>query len=362
MASASTQLAFGSGTAVKVAVVSPYSLDEPGGVQDQVIEIDRRLRRLGVESWVVGPGTTGPPGARLLGRALQIPANGSRAPVGLNPNLLRTVVQAVDGADVVHLHEPLIPLVGWTLLARKQTPMVATFHADPSSLIRGLYRALAPLLRPVLDRIDQITTVSEVAASAIKPLGLDYRIIPNAIDLEGYGDRAAKINRRVAFIGRDEARKGLDTLLAAWPLIRAVAPDAELDVVGTSRDTVIDGVRFHGRVEAAEKRLILDAARVFVAPNLGGESFGITLLEGMAAGCAVIASDLDAFRAVGGEAARYFPKGNAEELARQVIEVLGEEEVLERLAAASVERSQLFEWATVLPAYIEMYESALSHG
>ena len=344
---------------MKVAVVSPYSLDAPGGVQDQVIEIDRRLRGAGIESWVVGPGADGPPGAQLLGRGVEIPANGSRAPVDLNPKLLRTAVQAVEGADVVHLHEPLIPLVGWALLVRKQTPMVATFHADPSRFIRSAYRVLGPMLRPLLNRIDRTTVVSEVAASAITPLGLDYRIIPNAIDLAQYDDRAAKTRHRLAFIGRDEPRKGLDVLLAAWPRIRAGAPQAELDVVGTNRTDLIPGVRFHGRVEAAKKRAILGAAEVFVAPNLGGESFGITVLEGMAAGCAVVASDLEAFRAVGGEAAQYFPTGSSDGLATRVVELLAGKEALERVAVASVERSEHFDWATVLPEYIEMYESAL---
>jgi phosphatidylinositol alpha-mannosyltransferase len=345
---------------VKVAVVSPYALDQPGGVQDQVIEMSARLAHHGIEAWVVGPGTSGPEGARLLGKAITIPANGSRAPIALQPSILRRAAQAVEGADVVHVHEPLMPMVGWALLRDGGIPTVGTFHADPSSLIRSTYRRLSPIGRRMVENLVGASAVSEVAASAVRPFRPNLEIIPNGLDTAQYRTEETKDPYRLVFIGRDEPRKGLDVLLAAWPTIRAAVPAATLDVIGAIRSEKIEGVRFLGRVDGPEKRRILTAASIFVAPNLGGESFGITLLEGMAAGCAVVASDLPAFTAVGESAASFFPSGDSHALARLVTEFLSDEETLTMAAEAAVRRSSFYDWATVLPAYILMYRSALS--
>lgn len=345
---------------MKVAVVSPYSLDEPGGVQDQVLEISRRLEMHGIESWVVGPGSSGPEGARLLGKGVMLPANGSRAPIALGPSVMRRAAAAVRGAEVIHLHEPLIPLVGWSLLRETGIPVVGTFHADPSRFIRGVYRRLAPLARRAVGRLAGASAVSEVAASAVRGFVPELQIIPNALDTALYRPKVGKIPGRLLFIGRDEPRKGLDVLLAAWPAIRSASPEATLDVVGTTRSTTIDGVRFLGRIGGAEKRQALGEASIFVAPNLGGESFGITLLEGMAAGCATLASDLPAFRAVGASGASYFPRGDSAALAQRVSELIVDEGLLSRASEAAGRRSDIYDWATVLPAYIRLYRTAAS--
>lgn len=345
---------------MKVAVVSPYSLDQPGGVQDQVIEISGRLGEHGIESWVVGPGSSGPEGAHLLGKGVTLPANGSRAPIALNPLVMRRAAAAIRGADVIHLHEPLMPLVGWGLLRDVGVPVVGTFHADPSIFIRSSYRRLQPVARRLVGRLAGATAVSEVAASAVRGFVADLQIIPNGLDTALYASPVDKVRNRLAFIGRDEPRKGLDTLLAAWPSIRLASPDATLDVVGASRSEAAEGVRFLGRVDGSEKRRVLAEAAVFVAPNLGGESFGITLLEGMAAGCAVVASDLPAFQNVGGSGASYFPRGDSGALAVRVLELIGDEALLTGAAAAARRRSDIYDWTTVLPAYIRLYRSASS--
>ena len=345
---------------MKVAVVSPYALDQPGGVQDQVIEMSSRLAQHGIEAWVVGPGASGPAGARLLGNAISLPANGSRAPIALQPSILRRARQAVEGADVVHVHEPLMPMVGWALLRDGGIPTVGTFHADPSSLIRSTYRRVSPIGRRMVRNLVGASAVSEVAASAVRPFRPTLEIIPNGLDTAQYLTKGTKDPHRLVFIGRDEPRKGLDVLLAAWPTIRTAVPAATLEVIGAIRSERIEGVRFLGRVDGPEKRRTLTTASIFVAPNLGGESFGITLLEGMAAGCAVVASDLPAFTAVGESAASFFPRGDSDALARRVTAFLSDEESLRVAAEAAVRRSSFYDWATVLPAYILMYRSALS--
>ncbi len=344
---------------MKVAVVSPYALDRPGGVQHQVIEIGNRLAAAGIEAWIVGPGRSGPPGARLVGDGITIPANGSRAPIALTPATLRRTRAAVAGADVVHLHEPLMPLTGWSLLAGGDVPVAGTFHADPPGWVRSTYRTVAPLLRRATRRLAAVSAVSEVAAAAVRPFRSDVEIIPNALDVAAYRTGGPRVAHRAVFIGRDEARKGLDVLLTAWQAVRAAVPEAELRIIGAERSVQVDGVRFLGRVGEDEKRRQLASAGVFVAPNLGGESFGITVLEGMAAGCAVVASDLPAFIAVGGGAPRFFPRGDDRALAEAIMTVMLEEDIHRSVGEQCARRSEAFDWTTVLPAYIRLYEAAL---
>lgn len=345
---------------MKVAVVSPYALDAPGGVQDQVLEISSRLGELGIESWVVGPGESGPDGSRLLGGTITIPANGSKAPISLNPRLLKTISAAVEGADVVHLHEPLMPVVGWAALQAIDVPMVGTFHAGPSRFVSGLYRRLHPLARRMVRGLTEVTAVSEVAAAPVRHFRSELTIVPNGLDTAVYRSESPHSPNRVVFLSRDEPRKGLDVLLAAWPAIRQAVPDAHLDVIGANRSDQIPGVEFRGTVVGAPKRELLSAASVFVAPHIGGESFGIALLEGMATGCAAVSSDITPFTAVGGDAPVYFPAGDSAALGRAVVGLLEDPQARERTAKACMERSQVFDWTTVLPAYVRMYEAALS--
>jgi len=248
--------------AVRIAVVCPYDLSAPGGVQDQVIGLVERLGGAGHEAWAVAPGDGGPDGTRHIGRTIRIPANRSTAPVSLSPRTPARVRAAVEGADVVHIHEPLMPMASLALLRSGTPPSVGTFHADPGALVRGLYRGAAPILRRLVGRLDVVTAVSETARSAIARF-TDARIVPNAVDVAGFrdavGDRDAQ---RVVFIGRDEPRKGLDVLLSAWPEVRVTHPTAALRVVGTMRDEGPDGVTFLGRVSEADKRSELASAGV----------------------------------------------------------------------------------------------------
>ncbi len=343
---------------MRVAVVSPYDLDAPGGVQDQVIALVEGLRADGAGAWAVAPGSGGPEGTRHVGGIVRLPANRSTAPISLNPMTARRAVEAVADADVVHLHEPLMPMVGPAVLRRAVPPVVATFHADPSPLVRTLYRGAAIALRRLLHRAAVVTAVSPVAASALAGI-TEPRIIPNGIDIAGYrGDRSRR--KRVVFLGRDEPRKGLDPLLQAWPLVHAARPETELRVLGTERAGGPNGVVFLGRVPDDVKRRELAEAAVFCAPNLGGESFGIVLVEAMAAGCALVASELEAFRAVAGDAARYVPPGDATRLGAVLGELLDDAEACRSLGAAGVERARRFDLATIRADYTAAYRDAMA--
>ena len=344
---------------MKVAVVSPYALDAPGGVQDQVLEISSRLGGAGIQSWVVGPGRSGPQGARLLGDVITVPANGSRAPISMNLGVFRRMADAVEGADVVHLHEPLMPLVGWAALKTVDVPIVGTFHAGPSEFVQSLYRRLRPVAQRMVRGMAAATAVSEVAATPVRSFLANLTIVPNGIDTALYKTNTEKHPKRVVFLSRDEPRKGLDVLLAAWPAIREAIPDAELDVIGAQRPDSIPGVTFKGTVVGAPKRDLLSQAAVFVAPHTGGESFGIALVEGMASGCAAVSSDIAPFLAVGADAPVYFPASDSPALGEAVIGLLTDADAMASTAESCLLRSQEFDWATVLPAYIRMYEAAL---
>lgn len=343
---------------MRIAIVCPYDLGRFGGVQDQAIKLTSWLGEAGHDAILVGPGMTGPPDACLLGPTIIVPSNGSTSPISMRPGVWRRVRQAVADCDVVHIHEPLMPTVSLQSMRKLDKPLVGTFHADVSRFMRGVLRVLRSGVRRWTSRLAAITAVSPVAAQVLEGIA-DYRIVPNGLDVALY--RMGEEHRaptRVMFLGRDDPRKGLDVLLAAWPSIRNAVPTADLVVAGTDRPP-IDGVSFLGRVSEEEKRSLLRGSAVFVAPNLGGESFGIVLTEAMAAGCAIVASDLPAFVDVLGDSGSIVPAGDGEAIARSIIELLEDgarRSALQRAAAVRVER---FDKAAVTAGYVEAYESAL---
>lgn len=344
---------------MKIAIVCPYDLGAVGGVQGQVVSLVTWLREAGHEAWAVCPGTGGPPGTRHVGPVVSVPINRSRAPVTLRPGAVGRVRAAVAGAEVVHVHEPLVPVTGVAALLSRGAPRVGTFHADPGAVVSRLYRGGAPALRRLLRRLAVATAVSPVAAGAVRRF-VDVRVVPNGLDTAHYRAGEEKVPGRVVFLGRDDPRKGLDVLLQAWPLVRTAVPGVELRVVGTSRPMGPEGVAFLGRLEEAAKLRELGEAQVLCAPNLGGESFGLVVAEGLASGCAVVASDLPAFRHVAGEAARFAPVGDAGALAEALVAVLSDPAEAERWAAGGRREVARFDRSAVLEGYLSAYRDALA--
>lgn len=342
---------------MRIAVVSPYALDVPGGVQAQVIELAAQLRFRDHEATVIGPGAGSLEHSVDVGGSVGIPANGAIAPVAVNPASWARVRKALATAELVHVHEPLMPIVGWAAL-RGDAPRVLTFHADPSDAVRRVYRAAGPLIRRGIRNAGAVTAVSPLAASAVEPLASYLDIVPNALDVAGYAVGVERHPQRVAFLGRPDRRKGRDVLLEAWPHVRGRHPGAELVVMGGGDAPDIDGVRFAGRVDEHEKRHLLASASIFCAPNRGGESFGITVAEGMAAGCAVVASDLAAFRHVLDGTGAHFANGDALALARELGDLLDDGQRRNRLAAASSARVRAFDWSVVVDRYLDIYTRA----
>ncbi len=344
---------------MRVGVVCPYDLTAPGGVQQLTLELAAMLRRTGDEVILVGAGrdVDNDPGRMFVGRSLRVTVNRSIAPVTLAPGSWRRTRSALTEVDVVHIHEPLVPLVGWAALGVDR-PVVATFHADPPRWATAMYRRAPGLGSRMRQRV--LTAVSATAAAAIPGSWGDVRVIPNAIDVAAYRPPVDRVALRVCFLGRDEPRKGLDVLLEAWPLVRAAVPQAELKVMGASRSEQIPGVEYLGRVGGDEKKRVLASSMVYVAPNIGGESFGIVIAEAMAAGCAVVCSDLRAFRDVVGSVARIVRAGDRDSLAEAITSLLVEPGLAEEMGQRARQVVSRFDWAVVVDEYRQAYHDALT--
>jgi phosphatidyl-myo-inositol alpha-mannosyltransferase len=349
---------------VRVGIVCPYDIGKPGGVQQLSGELAGRLRSMGEDVVFVGAGEgwfhDGPEVEDItvpVGRATNIEANRSRAPIALGPSSWGKVRRALSDVEVLHIHEPLIPLVGWSALSLDK-PTVVTFHADAPDWASTAYR-WAPWVGRRLEKA-KITAVSTTAARSIPRSWGEPEIIPNAIDADSYDVPAARIEHQVAFLGRDEPRKGLEVLLEAWPAVRASVPGAELVVMGARRTTDVAGARFTGPISGAEKRHLLASSQVYVAPNLGGESFGIVVLEAMAAGCAVVASDIPSFVDVSGGAAEHVAVGDPESLASAITGLLRDEGRARTLGQSARHRARMFDWSVVVGRYRDLYTAAVS--
>jgi len=259
--------------------------------------------------------------------------------------------------DVVHVHEPMVPLAGWAAL-RSVKPMVATFHADASAWVDRAY-PFFPFVGKRLRRA-VLTAVSATARRCVPESWGQVRIIPNAIDVSAYDLPVGRIERRIAFLGRDDPRKGLDIALEAFAPVHEVHPDSELLVMGANRGSSSPGVRYLGRVSDGEKRRLLASSAIFVAPNTGGESFGIVLAEAMAAGCAVIASDLDAFRAVVGDTGFLVPVGDVSAFSTAMASLLESDAGRKKMSIAGRGAVERFDWANVLAEYRGAYVQAIN--
>ena len=340
---------------MRVALVCPYSWSVPGGVQTHVAGLANALRTAGDAVEILAPADGPAGGVVTLGRTVPIPTNGSLQRVALGPASVRRTAAAIRGRgyDVVHLHEPMLPAACLTALAAARAPLVATFHMQRDEL--RWYRVFAPLVRPAATRLRARIAVSPAArAYAERALPGDYVVIPNGIDHAALarlaGDRRG---RRILFVGRPDRRKGLPILLAAFRRLHAA--HAELVLVGP-RGRYGPRVRALGPVSAERLRCELADADVLCAPSLAGESFGLVLVEAMAAGLPVVASRIPGYDAVLPErCGRLVPPGDAAALARALDELLADEPLREALGAEGRREAARYDWSRVAAAVRQVY-------
>ncbi|EFG82256.1 glycosyltransferase, group 1 family protein [Corynebacterium ammoniagenes DSM 20306] len=322
------------------------------------------------------------------GGAIPITYNGSVARLAIGPHVTRHVKKFIrDGNfDVLHIHEPNSPSYSMRALSLVEGPIVATYHASAaSSRVLQIFR---PVLNPMLEKIRGGIAVSEMARRwQVEQLGGDPILIPNGVDTSVYAaarqhhvSASAELtapdvdggtvdteghdqeNNRleIVFLGRlDESRKGLDVLLDA---LEHIHRPIRVTIMGGGHARSRPGVDFVGRVSDLDKATILGRADIYVAPNRGGESFGIVLVEAMAAGCAVIASDLEAFAAVCDAdseqpAGLLFKNGDSRDLAAKITHLIDNEHERKQLIAAGVERAQQYDWDHVAAAVMQVYET-----
>jgi phosphatidylinositol alpha-mannosyltransferase len=368
---------------MKVGIVCPYDWSAPGGVQVHVRDLAVALQRLGHEVSVLAPcedDSELPAYVVSSGRPVSLAYNGSKARVAFGPvstRRLRRWLREGD-FDVLHVHEPASPSVSILSCWSARGPIVATWH---SSMERS--RALAAmysLVQTALEKVSARIAVSEAARQTlVEHMGGDAVLIPNGVDCSAFGHSEPLPGwpgegGSLFFIGRiDEPRKGLQVLLAALPLIAEKHPGVRLLVAGPGdveefqkelAPEVRERVTFLGLVSEEDKARAFVSADIYVAPNTGGESFGIVLLEAMASGTPVLASDLEAFRRVcdDGRAGASFVNEDPVDLARAAIELLDDAGERERLRREGHLRAREFDWETVAKRVLEVYESVTVTG
>jgi phosphatidyl-myo-inositol alpha-mannosyltransferase len=376
------------GERLRIGLVCPYGLDVPGGVQAQVLGLADALTAAGHRVAVLAPAAGrapdgGHPAVTDAGGVLGVPWNGSVARVAVGPGAALRARRWLRGGafDLVHVHEPFVPVLGPAVLRAARCPVVATFHSAQVGS-RGL-GAVAPLLRPGLVRIGAAVAVSETARrTVLEHYRTDPLVVPNGIDAVGLGAARPVPGWRgtpeapvVVHLGRlDDPRKGLGTLAAAAQAIAAAHPGVRFLLAGPGDGDaararfgpVAGRVEVLGRLGERAKASLLAGATCLVAPHLEGESFGLVLAEALAAGAPVVASDLPAFRDLLGDdedgdpAGVLVPPGDAAALARTVAALCRDPARATALAAAGRERAARFDWGPVSRRLQDVYAGLLA--
>ncbi|MBV9172703.1 MAG: glycosyltransferase family 4 protein [Chloroflexi bacterium] len=374
---------------MKIALVSPYDFAYPGGVTEHVAHLAEQFRTSGHEVHIVAPSSddeSEPITAiddghiHRIGRVVSIPANGSVARITLS---LRSYLQAKrllqqEQFDLIHLHEPMMPALPLTVLRHSNAANVGTFHAYRNSRLAYFYGK--GILRPFFRKLHGHIAVSRAAREFVgEYFPADYRIIGNGIDFPRFNTPTDPLesprDRRptVLFVGRLEKRKGLRFLLRAWPMVVQRVPDARLIVVGRGRP--LEGykrfatrqgwspsdVTFAGYVSSEDLPRYYQAADLFCAPNTGQESFGIVLLEAMAAGAPIVASDIPGYRDVvaQGEHGLLVEPKNPGAIADAICRLLSNPELRASMRRAGQAKARFYDWPRIASQVLDYYEHVL---
>jgi phosphatidylinositol alpha-mannosyltransferase len=367
---------------MKIGIVTPAFHPYPGGVTEHVYHTYRELSSLGHDVRVVTT-TFGDGGSPCeddvirIGRAISVPANGSICPIALDLKMAGRLRSVFDEQrfDVLHLHEPLMPTLCLSALGQADVPVVGTFHASNDSSLG--YRVFRPLLDRYVRRLRRRIAVSSAARqTASRYFPGEYSIVPNGVDVERF-ELARPLSElddggfNILFVGRMEPRKGTKFLLKAMPAILDAVPNARLVVVGGGPlasyyeshmlERCREHIEFTGFVSGDLLARYYASADVFCSPATGGESFGIVLLEAMAAGAAIVASDISGYREVveGERTGLLVTPGSPDSIANAVIRLARRPDIRERLTARAHEAVKRYAWLRVTQEILSEYESAL---
>lgn len=363
---------------LRIGLVCPYGWDTPGGVQNHVRDLAEYLIAKGHFVSVLAPvidESAVPDYVVSAGKPISIPYNGAVARVLFGPIAFSRVKHWISEGrfDLLHLHEPAIPSISLLACWAAEGPLVGTFHAAAKRQ-KAIF-AIGPILEPVIEKLTARIAVSEAARSTLtEHLETDAVVIPNGIYADRYRDGEVQerwSGNSLGFIGRfEEPRKGLSVLLDALPIIARFAPDVRVLVAGPGDSKNIESeidpqlrhrFEFLGRISEKDKADFLSSIALYIAPNTGGESFGIILAEALAGGAAVVASDIPAFDSLlgHGEFGALFQSENPQELAKVVIELLRDKQKRSELAHRGKDYAQRFDWDVVAEDIFSIYEMAL---
>ncbi len=365
---------------MRIGIVCPYSFDLPGGVQYHVRDLAEVFLGKGHHVSVLAPAvdeTVLPPYMVSAGRAVGVPWNGSVARLNFGPVAAAKVGRWLEAGefDLIHVHEPFTPSVAVLALWAAEGPIAATFHS--ATLRSRTYQAANPIIRPSMDKITGRIAVSEDARRTVSThVGGDAVVIPNGVFVDRF-DRAepkpdwmgTPERPTIAFLGRmEEPRKGLPVLAAALPAVLDRLPGLRMLVAGPGDPAEVTAAmepraaaacEFLGAVSDADKARLLRSVDLYVAPNTGGESFGIILIEAMSACAPVLASDLPAFVRVldGGSAGATFVNEDPADLATQLLALLADPQRRRELAARGRRHANRFDWSVVASDVMAVYET-----
>jgi phosphatidylinositol alpha-mannosyltransferase len=368
-------------TKKRIGLVCPYGWDTPGGVQSHVNDLAQYLISEGHEVSVLAPTLSDenlPDFVVSAGRPISIPYNGAVARILFGPIAFARVRSWISQGDfdILHLHEPAIPSISLLACYAAEGPLVGTFHAAAKR--QKVSFAVVPFLEPVIEKLTARIAVSEAARLTLtEHLETDAIVVPNGIYADRYRDGESQARWQgstIGFMGRfEEPRKGLPILIEALPRIVANFPAVRVFIAGPGdventlseiEPMMRDRLEFLGRVSEKEKADFLSSVGVYVAPNTGGESFGIILAEALASGAKIVASDIPAFDSLLGNGAygTLFESENSEDLAEKIISVFSNPVEAAQKSALGKEYAQAFDWKVVAEKIFDIYEMAMVDG
>jgi phosphatidylinositol alpha-mannosyltransferase len=362
----------------RIGIVCPYGWDTPGGVQSHVGDLAEYLIAQGHFVSVLAPVLNEeaiPDYVTSAGRPISIPYNGAVARILFGPLAFARVKQWISNGnfDLLHLHEPAIPSISLLACWAAEGPLVGTFHA--ASTRQKIAFAITPFIEPVIEKLTARIAVSEAARETLQiHLDTDAVVVPNGIYAKRFSDAHTDprwSGNTIGFMGRfEENRKGLSVLIEALPAIIEEIPDIRVIVAGPGNPaTILEEMEprlrqrfaFLGRISEQDKANFMSSVSIYVAPNTGGESFGIILAEALAGGASVLASDIPAFDSLlgHGQYGTLFQSENSQDLATRAIELLNNPDLRTAIAKAGREYAQNFDWDVVAERIYDVYEMAM---
>lgn len=368
---------------IRIGMVCPYGWDTPGGVQSHMRDLAEYLIGEGHFVSILAPISDDAVSFEdyvvNAGKPISIPVNGSVARVLFGPLASSRAKQWIASGDfdLLHLHEPAIPSLSLLACSAAEGPLVGTFHVSTPKK-KAIY-AIGPILEPIVEKLTARIAVSELARSTLKDhFDTDAVVIPNGIDGQKYANAPMTKEfsgpNTIGFMGRfEEPRKGLQVLIDSLAIVARFVPDVKYLIAGPGdsdefvknlNPQLQNRITFLGRLSDRQKESFLKSVEIYVAPNTGGESFGIILTEALSAGTAVVASDIPAFKAVleNGEVGALFRNEDSSDLAKVIVALLRDDARREKLATNGKLSAQKYDWQVVAEQIESVYEMAIAGG